>query len=208
MRADWMRLDSLRARLLLTVSITTLLVWGAAGVSSYYQAIHEVDELMDGQLAQSAKLLLAQVQFDQDGRDPERVITQDMLGEASHPYEQRLEFRVMSNTGRLLLRSANAPASLVFNPADTAPMYSNVEHDGQPWRLLKIHSPDGRFQVQIAHPTPDRERAGLEVAAQVAIPILLALPLLAMLVYFSVRRSLRPLEALAADVAARSPDNL
>ena len=208
MRADWMRLDSLRARLLLTVSITTLLVWGAAGVSSYYQAIHEVDELMDGQLAQSAKLLLAQVQFDQDGRDPERVISQDMLGEASHPYEQRLEFRVMSNTGRLLLRSANAPASLAFNPADTAPVYSNVEHDGQPWRLLKIHSPDGRFQVQIAHPTPDRERAGLEVAAQVAIPILLALPLLAMLVYFSVRRSLRPLEDLAADVAARSPDNL
>ncbi len=54
------RLQSLRARLLLTVSVATLLVWSAAGVVSYFKALHEADELMDGQLAQSARLLLAQ----------------------------------------------------------------------------------------------------------------------------------------------------
>ncbi len=188
--------------------MTTLLVWGAAGVSSYYQAIHEVDELMDGQLAQSAKLLLAQVQLEQPRQDAAQVISQDMPGETSHPYEQHLEYRVMDADGRLLLRSTNAPTAISAARTDNAPFYSDVEHHGQPWRLLRIYSPDGHIQVQIAHPTQDRERAGLEVAAQVAIPILLALPLLALLVYFSVRRSLRPLEDLAADVAARSPDNL
>jgi two-component system, OmpR family, sensor histidine kinase QseC len=201
-----MRLNSLRARLLLTVSVTTLLVWGISGVSSYYQAIHEVDELMDGQLAQSAKMLLAQVQLERP--DAEQVISQGMLGKANHPYEQHLEYRVMDADGRPLLRSTNAPAAISVVRTDNSPVYSNVEHHGQLWRLLRVYSPDGHIQVQIAHPTQDRERAGLEVAAQVAIPILLALPLLALLVYFSVRSSLRPLEDLAADVAARSPDNL
>ncbi len=198
----WLR--SLRARLLLTVSVATLLVWGAAGVASYYQALHEADELMDGQLAQSAKLLMAQVLHEVEDKEPGHAIVEALDDDSSHPYEQHLEFRVLSDTGGVLIRSANAPESVMSGE----PGYSDIHYGGHPWRLLSTRSADGRYLVQIAHPTQDRDRVGLEVASQVAIPILLALPVLALLVYFSVRRSLRPLEMLATDVAARSPDNL
>ncbi|OYY95288.1 MAG: hypothetical protein B7Y41_01920 [Hydrogenophilales bacterium 28-61-23] len=201
--------NSLRARLLLTVSIATLLVWVAAGVVSYYKALHEADELMDGQLAQSAKLLLAQVLHEVEDLSDTHAITETLDDDSSHPYEQHPEFRVWGATGRLLLRSGNAPDTKWLNrPGHYPPTYADIRHAGQPWRVLTMRSPDGRYQVQVAHPTKDRERVGLEVATQVAIPIVLALPLLALLVYFSVRRGLRPLEKLAADVAARSPDNL
>jgi len=198
------RLRSLRARLLLAVSLATLLVWAAAGIASYYKALHESDELMDGQLAQSAKLLLAQVIHEMAEGEPQHVITEALGNDSSHPYEQHLEFLVLNRAGRMLLRSTHAPQSAPFESTG----FSDIQHDGQPWRQLSLHSPDGRYQVQIVHPIQDRERVGLEVATQVAIPILLALPLLALLVYFSVRRSLRPLEELASAVAARSPDNL
>jgi two-component system sensor histidine kinase QseC len=203
------RLRSLRARLLWTVSIATFLVWSVAGLVSYEKALHEADELMDGQLAQSAKLLMAQVLHEEEDLMETQEISETLDENASHPYEQHIEFRIWSHTGRLLLRSSNAPETITSPaPKDAPPRFEDMLHAGQPWRMLSMHSPDGRYLVQVAHPTKDRERVGLEVATQVGIPILLALPLLGLLVYFSVRRSLRPLEKLAAEVASRSPDNL
>ena len=202
------RLHSLRARLLLTVSIATLLVWGAAGVASYDQALHEADELMDGQLAQSAKLLMAQVLHEADELEAKGLsaapaeITQNLDYDASHPYEQHLEFRVLNRNGLLLLRSAQAPEMGAPTPDREIATYRDIKHAGQPWRQLSLRSPDGSYLVQIAHPIQERERVGLEVASQVALPIILALPILALLVYFSVRSSLKPLEELAADVHA------
>jgi len=198
------QLQSLRARLLLTVSIATLLIWSTTGVVSYFKAKHEADELMDGQLAQSARLLIAQVTHEAGDHDELGDITEALDDQAHHAYEQHLEFQVWSEQGRLLLRSDNAPDAA----PSRRPGYSDILHAGQPWRLLSLHSPNGRYQVQVAHATQDRERVGLEVAMQVAIPILLAMPLLGILVYLSVHRALRPLERLAAEVAARSPDNL
>jgi two-component system sensor histidine kinase QseC len=107
-----------------------------------------------------------------------------------------------------LLRSAQAPEVGVPTPDSKTATYRDIKHAGQPWRQLSLRSPDGHYLVQIAHPIQERERVGLEVASQVALPILLALPILALLVYLSVRSSLKPLEELAADVSARSPDNL
>ncbi len=203
------RLHSLRARLLLTVSIATILVWGAAGVVSYGKARHEADELMDGQLAQSAKLLMAQVLHDLEFLEKTTAMTETLDNSSSHPYEQHIEFRVWNASGRLLLRSKNSPDTIWSStPKGDHFHYADMMHAGQHWRMLSMHSPDGLYLVQVSHPTQDRERVGLEVATQVAIPIVLALPLLALLLYFSVRRALRPLEDLAADVIARSPDNL
>jgi len=202
------RLKSLRARLLLTVSLTSLLVWGVAGVASYYQALHEADELLDGQLSQSAKLLLSLALQPGTVAAPHNPLPSPLDNADRLPYEQHMEFMVLDAAGRILLRSAHVPdLPLSIRSVDEA-TFINLNHADQPWRMLSLRSPDGRHQVRIAHPILDRERVGLEVAAQVAIPILLALPLLAVLVYFSVRGSLRPLEKLAADVAARSPDNL
>jgi two-component system sensor histidine kinase QseC len=207
-RRTRLRPKSLRARLLLTVSLTTFLVWCVAGIASYDQALHEADELMDGQLAQSAKLLMRLVQNRSVDPAVEHSPLQLLDDTASHPYEQHLEYRVLDANGKLLLNSGHAPEMNLHSRSDDESTYADLNFAGQPWRSLSLRSPDRRYLVQIAHPIIDRDRVGLEVATQVAIPILLALPLLAVLVYFSVRRSLRPLEELAADVAARSPDNL
>ncbi len=202
------RPKSLRARLLLTISLTSVLVWGVAGVASYHQALHEADELLDGQLSQSAKLLLSLASRPDAEAMASNSLPRPLDDDDLHPYEQHMEFMVLDAADRVLLRSAHAPDLPLPNRSDPEATFVDLNHAGQPWRMLSLRSPDGRYQVRIAHPIQDRQNVGLEVAAQVAIPILLALPLLAVLVYFSVRGSLRPLEELAADVAARSPDNL
>lgn len=186
------------------LTTATLVLWCVTGVVSYIKAKREAGELLDGQLSQSAKLLLGQVRFEQGLMGPGERGTEVLDNTPDHPYEQPLDFQVWDAGGHLLLRSDDAPPT----PMARAPGYTDIIHNGHTWRMLSIWGHRGRFQVQVAQPAEDRERVALEVATQVAIPIIVALPLLALLIYLSVRRALRPLDAVTAGVAARTPENL
>jgi two-component system, OmpR family, sensor histidine kinase QseC len=199
-----MSTQSLRWRLLRAVCVAAVLVWTLTGVLSYTQARHEAEELMDGHLALSARLLLALVRDNEDHlADLDERLDQVNTGERD-VYEPPLEFQIGSGDGNILLRSDDAPKI----PMLGAPGYTEIERDGQTWRLLNLVAPGGDYRIQVAQSMALRERAALEVASQTIWPIGLILPVLLLLIYFSVRRGLKPLDDLAADVAARSPENL
>lgn len=196
--------QSLRWRLLRAVFATALLVWGLVAILSYAQARHEAEELMDGHLAQSARLLLALVRDNESHlADLATRLTLARSGE-DRPYESPLEFQIGRANGSLLLRSEQAPASSLA----AAPGYENITRNGHSWRVLTIAAPADDYRVQVAQSIDVRDRAALEVASQTVLPIALISPLLLLLIYLSVRGGLKPLDDLAADVAARSPENL
>ena len=197
-------MKSLRLRLLLTLLPATLLVWLVAGVVSYKKASREAVEMLDGQLAQSAKLLMAQIHYENQGARQAWKLVESLQEGELHPYEQPLEFQIWGADGALWMRSGNSPVT----PMARKPGYQEVLHDGRPWRMLATWSPRRDFQVQVAQSLADRERVALEVATQVGMPIVIALPLLGLLIYLAVRRAMLPLETLAHGVAARTPDNL
>ncbi|HRL75276.1 MAG TPA: sensor histidine kinase N-terminal domain-containing protein [Candidatus Accumulibacter phosphatis] len=198
------RLQSLRWRLLRTVCVASLCGLAMTAMMSYWQAQHEAEELMDGHLAQSARLLLALV------RDNEAHLTDlatrlaTVRSSEENLYEPPLEFQIGGAEGALLLRSEHAPRADLSAP----PGYTVIEHDGQPWRLLNLVASSGDYRVQVGQSIVLRDRAALEVAVQTVLPIVLMSPLLLLLLYYSVRRGLKPLDDLASDVAARSPENL
>lgn len=197
-------LQSLRWRLLRTVGLAALLGLAVSTVLSYRQAQHEAEELMDGHLAQSARLLLALASDDpQQLADlATRLQTLDRVG--SSPYDPPLEFQIGRSDGSVLLRSPHAPSASLSGKTG----YTASEHDGGPWRLLTLASTTGDYRVQIGQSIKLRDRAALEVARQAVLPNALISPLLLLLIYFSVRRGLKPLDDLASDVASRSPENL
>ena len=174
------------------------------GYLSYQQGREEAEELMDGNLAQSARLLLALVR----GNEQHLSDLAPRLAQAGNEdrgiYEPPLEFQVGNAAGDILLRSSNAPNLPVLGAAG----YIDIERDGEAWRLLNLISPQGDYRVQVAQSMALRERAALEVASQTVLPIGLILPVVLLLIYISVRRGLKPLDDLANDVAARSPENL
>ncbi len=195
---------SLRARLLTTLSAATLLLWCVTGVVSYLKARVEAGELLDGQLAQTAKLIMAQVSHEEYSLRNLDAFTEPLDSRTDNPYEQPLDFQVWDINERLIMRSDDAPPT----PMAQQTGYSDFRHGTQTWRLLSVWEPGGRYQVQVAQPTLERERVAFEVASQVAIPIIVALPLLALLIYLAVWGALRPLGALTSGVAARTPENL
>ncbi|MDD5388557.1 MAG: sensor histidine kinase N-terminal domain-containing protein [Gallionellaceae bacterium] len=195
---------SLRARLLTPLLLATLLVWGMAGVVSYLKARHEAGELLDGQLAQSSKLLMAQAEHEMEDLAEVTALVEEVVDRVDHPYEQPLEFQIWGADGRLLLKSNDAPSV----PLSRADGYSDIRHAGKPWRMFSIWSPDHRFQVQVAEPLAGREQVALDVAMQVGLPIILVLPLIALVIFWAVRHALRPMEELAGTVATRTVTNL
>lgn len=195
---------SLRRRLLLAISVATLLAWSLTGVFSYQKAQHEAEELMDGHLAQTARLLLALVRNNEEhlGDLANRLAT--VRGARENIYEPPLEFQIGRGDGTVLLRSTDAPSLPVLGIAG----HSDIERETESWRVLNMVSADGHYRVQVAQSIALRDQAALEIAWQTAYPVVIVLPLLLLLIYFSVRRVLRPLDALAEDVAARTPDTL
>lgn len=208
MKAHSSRIDnfrSLRWRLLAAVSAAVMLIWVTTGYLSYTKAQHEAEELMDGNLAQSARILLALAQDDEaEMADLERRLSTVQGGDSADVYEPPLEFQIGYQHGRVLARSANAPSLPILGVVG----YSDIRRRDDSWRVLNVESVDGRYRVQVVQSIDLRDKAALEVASQTVLPLIVIVPLLAGLIYLSIRGGLQPLDRLAHEVAARSPDNL
>jgi two-component system OmpR family sensor kinase len=80
---------------------------------------------------------------------------------------------------------------------------STVTADGADWRVFRIDA--ANQVVQVAQPMSLRRDRAARVALRVLLPLIVALPLLAALIWFVVGRGLAPLTGLARSVAARGP---
>jgi two-component system sensor histidine kinase QseC len=196
------RPPSLRRRLLVLVTVATLLAWVVAAVFIYRQARHDVQELMDGQMAETAKVLLAHAAITPSPTELPLDLG-GLRGLSSEHIEVAMEFQVSRADGAVLLRTTNVPAV----PHGILG-YADIIHAGIPWRSLALETDDGTLRIQVSHPIHARDREALEIAWNAVLPLVLSLPLLILLIYFSIRRGLRQLDDLASDVAARSPENL
>lgn len=188
----------------MVLTVAMLLIWVVTGIASYSRARHEAEELMDGGLAQVGHLLLAVMQ-DNESQLPD--LARRIAGARSERqsiYEPPLEFQVGRGDGTILARSLDAPELPILGVVG----YSDIIRHKEAWRVLNLAAADGRFRVQVSQDISLRDRAALEVAGQTVAPLLVIVPLLIILVYFSVRGGLQPLDRLAGQVAARSPENL
>lgn len=196
---------SLRWRLVRTVSVTMLLAWALAGLFSYRQVAHDVAELIDNHLAQSAALLLAQSVHGPEHLSNIVAETFQMRGEQGNHQALALEFLIMdTQTKRLLARSPKAP----MHPLGNALGYTYVIHAGETWRSLTLETPRGDFRIQVFQATRIRDDEAFEIATVTAILHGLFIFPLIVLILFSVKRGIGPLVELARQIATRSKDNL
>ena len=193
---------SLRVRLLAALLGVTGLIWLGAAWWSYRDARHEAEELLDAQLAQSARLLLAQTRHELVEEENHFAAYEVLDEREMHPYEQKLLFRIRDARGQVLLASASPPPTM---PAGTTD-YADIHEGGVGWRVLATG--DGSLRVEVAQSLSIRDELARHVALRLALPVLLALPLLGGLILVVVGRALRPLDDLADKVARRTAANL
>lgn len=208
---------SIRTRLLALLMGTVVLLWSVTAVTSYLDARHEMDELFDAQLAQSARLLLAQatLEWPHEGRDESEEQRGDRDSESvleppgvdhAHPYEQKLAFQIFTAEGQQVYRSSS---HLPLVPlSEVSEGFSDSQIDGRSWRVFALWDKKRARQLQIGQMYEVREELAGAVAAHVVYPMLFALPLLGVLVWFGVGLGLAPLRWVAREVSHRAPEHL
>lgn len=188
---------SLRRRLTLWLLGGFTVGWFLLLALSYSGAHHEIDELFDAHLVQSAQALLALrgVEGDDDHDDRERPPPM------RHHYQAALEFQLWDHHGRLLLRSPGSPATAL-----TAGDGFVDGADG--WRYYAQWDSRSRRRAIVGEHHLRRVALARHIAVRLLAPALLGLPLLVGWLWLATRRGLAPLDALAHEVAGREPHRL
>jgi len=189
---------SIKRRLLLGLLAATVLAWGAALFLSYRDARHELDELLDGYLAQSTSLLIAQLGPEADEIETEHV-------PALHRYSRRVAFQVWEEGEHLRLHSAAAPNTHLSEQFEG---FSDSDVAGERWRVFSAWDAKHAYLVQVGERREVRDKLGRETAKNLLQPLWLALPVLGLVIWLGVSRGLRPLATLRQQVEARDPQNL
>jgi two-component system sensor histidine kinase QseC len=189
---------SLKQRLLALALTTVVVVWIGATAFTYYDARHEFDEILDAHLAQSASLLSVQASHDSDEIETEHA---PLL----HKYSRRVAFQVWESGRVLRLHSANAPSQPL---ADREQGFSDSVIDGIRWRVFSTWDESRNNLIHVAERAEVRDELAQGIAGNLLKPLLISLPLLAILLWVAVTRSLRPLVRLAGEVEQREPDSL
>lgn len=216
-------------RFLLTAILT--LVTFSLTVSAfigYGEASHEMEELFDARLAQSARItnqllaryLAQQGQLPQNGAiyqewdQPEhRALHQEHLlsdeeqetTPYGHEFERNLYFQLLNDHGALLLRSPSAPEQPLVSLARGFDM---VEKDKHQWRTFTLYNEGEHTWLVVAERDDERGELASKIATLTVLPLLLTLPCLLLLLWWLISKGLMPLRHLAQAISERHPANL
>lgn len=205
---------SIRRRLLVAVLSTILVAWAFMAVSGYFDIRYEVEELLDGQLAQSARVLLAFNTTNlgaQTSPAEQKKAQEDKLPDIQkrlfgHRYESKLAFQIWTNENKLALRSANAPT--IEPLTDKEYGYDDRTVLGHRWRVFSLPDDNSTIVVQVGQRYDIRQELITNVTTQTLLPIIIVLPLLTVIIWLGIGRAMAPLIKLARQVEIRAPNHL
>ena len=193
---------SLQGRLLALVLAVVVGVWLVTATMTWFDASHELDELLDSHLAQAAALLVVQqareIEDDGPGIDTPTL----------HRYAPKVAFQVF-HEGRLVLRSANAPAVPMVEPGQGIKTgFTTVQIGGIAWRVFAAYGAERDVQVYVGEQASSRASILWAVLRSTLWPMVVALPLLALAVWWAVYRGVAPMRRLGRALAERQPQAL
>lgn len=193
---------SLQRRLLSLVLGLVASVWLATAVLTWFDASHELDELLDGHLAQAAAILVVQ-QADEMDEEHHNVDAPSL-----HRYAPKVAFQVFYG-GRLVTRSANAPLTPLSGLSTSfKPGFDTVHVGGADWRVFSAFGAEPEIQVYVGEELASRSSILWAVLRSTLLPMALGLPLLAVALWWAINRSVAPMRELGMALARRRPDAL
>lgn len=193
-------MNSLRLRLVLLLSVGLGIAWLLAAWFTHLESREEINRLLDAQLAQSAQVLLGTTRHELH----ERVENGEDDIAIAHEYEQKLAFQIW-DAHALLLRSNAAPSTVMASSKDG---YSETVVNGAASRVLTRWDARHEFMIQVAEPLAGREALARHITLKMLAPTLIALPALALLLWFGIGAGLRPLQQLKQEVKQRAANQL
>lgn len=179
---------SIRRQLTLLLIALLILISFSAALQGYRSSMHKSSELFDAELMALAKSFtrVFAIQRNETFDAGEQIAVQ--LWQEKH----------------LIKRSTNTPQ---HNIGRFKSGFSDKNFSGKRWRVYSHTFDDKHTWVMVAQPLQNRFELADKMIISAMAPIIMAIPLLAIIIYFAVNRGLRPLRSLSDALQRRSPRN-
>jgi two-component system OmpR family sensor kinase/two-component system sensor histidine kinase QseC len=199
---------SLRRRLLLMAVGSMLAAWLIGAVAMYWSAARQNERLHDDRLVELARTVMAFAdhELDEMGGDASNGLNVRVDQETSGALQDRYRYQIWSTTGKLLLRSANAPAT----PLGRATK-SGFDHDfidGREACVYVLKAPSGAYEIHVADMEDQRSAALAESLTGPLVAFCMAIVVMVGLIGGLMTRVLHPLSDTANQLVHRRPTEL
>ena len=176
-----------------------LVVWLTLIAVAWYTGFHEARKFSDGQLVSVARLWMA-------APSPMPQLALKRPSGPDHEYLQNLAV-IAWEDGRLVTDTHGMLPGLAHGALPTqgfATLKFQASGGVQLWRSYgtRFTEAERQWQVLVLMDQQQRHELGKDLAEHVAQPAVLVLPLIALVLWWTIRRGLRPLERLSREVAA------
>jgi two-component system sensor histidine kinase QseC len=183
---------SIRIFLVVVLMATITLTVFLSSLHGYRSSMAGVQQLFDSELADRAHLLVS-------------VLDERASGETVVPVSEKYAFQLWQH-GELLLRSNNTPETAI---TDFETGYRNTNFDRHRWRTYTWRDTDYGDRWAVAAEQLDTRNALAEkVILESVLPVVSALPVAGLLIWFVVGTGLSPLRRLAGHLRNRHANDL
>ncbi len=190
---------SLQWRISLWLGLGIALLWGIATVATAQRIRHEMDEVFDSALEETAQRLLPLAVLDilnrEEGDKSQRIVT-------LREHDEYFTYAVRDARGEMLLRSHRADDS-VFPPFSKMGFVDTPTH-----RIYFDAALQGTITIAVAEPLGHRREVANEALLGLAWPLALLIPASLLLVWGVVRVSMAPIRNLRTGIESRGSGDL
>lgn len=192
-------LGSLQARLALSIGLCVTLIWIVAAVLTGKILHHEIDEVFDSALQETAQRILPLAVMDILGHEEDGTA---LSVAALREHTEYFTYVVRDARGRVLLTSHAADLA-DFPPYNGIGFRQTLTH-----RLYYDETLQGSVNITTAEPFSHRESVIHEIQIVLGSPLLLVIPLSLLAIFCTVRLSFRSLRVFRNDLARRNAQDL
>lgn len=195
---------SLRQRLLLAVMGISISLWLISLVIIICVAWFATSEVFDEALEEGAYLVLQLGSQKQDNSDLHHG---DLTKNRDDTLKLRMYYQLVAPDGQVLLRGKGTPETAFLSNFHSRKGFATVFTENEFWRVYVYQGQDG-IAAQVAQPMEERLDLLEDMAENLAWPTLGLLGLLGVSCWLMIHHLIKPLEELAARIAAKSPADL
>ena len=215
-------MNAIRRRTLALVLALFTVISTVIFVVSVQDAAHEVEELFDARLAQSARMLQGLMRVDPGGGEQLRARVHAAFADAlsqsgeldvgdegnlpydGHPYESKLSFQVWRGD-QLVMRTGSAPDGPLSRIAGG---FADELVGGHVWRVFVLRDAAQGLRIMAGEREDVRGELVSGIVWQTMMPDIVGVPLLTVLIWMAIGWGLKPLERMAGLIRSRDPAHL
>ncbi|BFU59853.1 MULTISPECIES: quorum sensing histidine kinase QseC [Rodentibacter] len=196
---------SLKFRLISGLFLTAFIVWIIATVVAWIEVRKEANDVFDAQqilfaerLAMSdlRNILLDNTEFHRGGFKPLK----------RHYDDDALAFAIFSNTGKRLLTDGGNGDNFIFdNKVGFSSGY--MANDNDEWRIYWLPVANGELRIAVGQEVEFREELVNEMVLGQTMIWFASLPVLLIVVFFLIQKTLKPINHLSREVLKRKADD-